>query len=56
MTDLLKILVIDDSEDDRILYKRTLQKITDTNYSMLEVDNGEDGLKHIQEDVPAVYY
>lgn len=53
MTDPLKILVIDDSEDDRLLYRRALQKSVNANYIITEASDGEEGLKRIQEDPPA---
>jgi len=53
MTEALKILVIDDSEDDRMLYRRELQKNTDPGYSIFEADDGEEGLRRIGEEQPA---
>jgi len=46
MTDTLKILAIDDSEDDLVLYRRALGK-SGHHYSILEAGNGEEGLEHI---------
>jgi signal transduction histidine kinase len=42
--------VIDDSEDDRLLYKRCLQKSAGTRYAVSETANGEDGLALIDRD------
>jgi len=50
MSDSAKILVIDDSEDDRLLYKRCLQKSAGANYAVSETANGEDGLARIDEE------
>jgi CheY-like chemotaxis protein len=47
MSEAVKILVIDDSEDDRFLYKRCLQK-SGTSYTVVETANGEDGLARIE--------
>jgi signal transduction histidine kinase len=44
MSQVTRILVIDDSEDDRLLYRRALRKITHAQYEMIEADNGDDGL------------
>jgi signal transduction histidine kinase len=44
MSDPANILVIDDSEDDRLLYKRSLKKSTDFSYAITEAASGEDGL------------
>ena len=41
MADPAKILVIDDSEDDRLLYRRSLQKTTGCNYLITESASGE---------------
>ncbi|MGH1350790.1 MAG: ATP-binding protein [Methyloligellaceae bacterium] len=38
------ILIIDDSEDDRLLYRRLLQKDDETDWQIVEADNGGDGL------------
>ena len=47
----LKILVIDDSEDDRLLYRRTLQK-TGAGHTVSEAADGEEGLKRLQLEHP----
>jgi CheY-like chemotaxis protein len=47
MGDAAKVLVIDDSEDDRLLYKRCLQKSAGTGYAVSEAASGEDGLAQI---------
>ena len=44
MAEPARILMIDDSEDDRLLYKRCLQKSEGANYAVSEAANGEDGL------------
>jgi CheY-like chemotaxis protein len=50
MSETAKILVIDDSEDDRLLYKRCLQKNVGVSYAVSEAANGEDGLAQIDEE------
>ena len=42
-----KILLIDDSEDDRLLFRRCLRKSTTTDYAVTEAATGEDGLAQI---------
>lgn len=49
----MNILVIDDNEDDRELYRRALQKISDKLYSISEVEDGEAGLASIAQQQPA---
>jgi CheY-like chemotaxis protein len=44
MSDPAKILVIDDSEDDRLLYRRSLEKSTGFGYVVTETASGEDAL------------
>jgi signal transduction histidine kinase len=41
------ILLIDDSEDDRLLFRRCLKKSTATDYAVTEAATGEDGLIEI---------
>lgn len=48
----ITLLVIDDNPDDRLLYRRTLQKSTDDSYSMLEAQNGEEGLALLETEIP----
>jgi len=51
MSDAAKILVIDDSEDDRLLYKRCLQKsAVAASYTVSETASGEDGLAQIDKE------
>lgn len=45
-----RILVIDDSEDDRLLYKRCLHKSAGASYAVSEAANGEDGLASLDEE------
>jgi len=49
----VKILVIDDNEDDRLLCRRTLKKMSDRNYVILEASDGEEGLAYIKDEQPA---
>ena len=53
MADAVRILVIDDSEDDRLLYKRLLRKGDQASYEVIEAGNGEEGLAAIDQAVPA---
>ena len=48
----MKLLIIDDSEDDQLLYRRCLQKDTATSYDILEAIDGEEGLRQIQKSSP----
>jgi len=48
----MKILIIDDSEDDRLMYRRALQKDTRTVYDILEAADGTEGLSHLQGSAP----
>jgi signal transduction histidine kinase len=50
MNDPAKILVIDDSEDDRLLYKRCLQKSAGASYAVSEAASGEEGLARIDKE------
>jgi CheY-like chemotaxis protein len=50
MRESATILVIDDSEDDRLLYKRCLQKSGGTRYAVSETANGEEGLALIDKE------
>jgi signal transduction histidine kinase len=50
MGDAAKILVIDDSEDDRLLYKRCLQKSAGAGYIISETAVGEDGLARLDKE------
>ncbi len=52
MPDSISILIIDDSEDDRLLYRRSLQKATDFTYETRETADGDSGLVQLQEDTP----
>jgi CheY-like chemotaxis protein len=45
-----RILVIDDSEDDRLLYKRCLKKSVGVSYAVSETASGEDGLVRIDQE------
>jgi len=53
MNELTKILIIDDSEDDRLLYRRALQKNAAGNFILCESDDGEKGLKMLQSAPPS---
>lgn len=48
----MKVLIIDDSEDDRQLYRRALSKGGDALYSFVEAADGEDGLHQIETSAP----
>lgn len=47
MTEGIKVLVIDDSEDDRLLYSRALKKVTDSKYEVSEAESGKEGFDAI---------
>jgi CheY-like chemotaxis protein len=48
----MKILIIDDSEDDRFLYRRSLQHEGAEDYKIFEAENGEEGLQIIADETP----
>lgn len=48
----LSILVIDDSEDDRLLYRRTLRQAGPHAYSIAEAEDGEEGIRRLQKGEP----
>jgi len=50
MSELTKILVIDDSEDDQLLYRRCLQKSVVARYQVSEASHGEEGLARLDGD------
>lgn len=45
MREQLKLLIVDDSKEDRVLYKRLLQKSFADEITIIEADCGEDGLE-----------
>jgi signal transduction histidine kinase len=45
-----RILVVDDSEDDRLLYRRCLQKSVVARYEVSETSHGEEGLARLEDD------
>jgi signal transduction histidine kinase len=51
MNDPANILVIDDSEDDRLLYRRSLKKCTGFSYVVTEAADGEEGLVCVDKEV-----
>ncbi len=51
--DELKILVIDDNDDDRMLYRRVLQRHADTRYTISEAREGDEGLQRLAQEEPA---
>src|SRR6185369_15344409 len=53
MGEIIKILVIDDNEDDRFIYRRALQKSIEHSYNTIEAKDGEEGLQRIAKDHPA---
>lgn len=44
MTECTRVLVIDDSEDDRVSYRRALQRAEQARYEMSEASDGDSGL------------
>ena len=53
MAETTSILIIDDSEDDRELYRRTLKKSDEGNYEIFEAKDGERGLELIAQTSPS---
>jgi signal transduction histidine kinase len=51
-TSTVKVLVIDDSPDDQLLYKRALKSGGDVTYDVATAENGEEGLARIAEKRP----
>jgi signal transduction histidine kinase/DNA-binding response OmpR family regulator len=52
MANAIKILIIDDSPDDQLLYRRALAKAVDAKYDLIEAEDGERGLACIENDAP----
>lgn len=48
----MKILIIDDSEDDRLLYRRSLQSGAQMPFEIIESADGDEGLERIQDSAP----
>lgn len=53
MTSAENILIIDDSEDDRFLYRRALQKESNIKYNIYEANDGKAGFSEIEEVMPS---
>jgi signal transduction histidine kinase len=52
MSSRLRILIVDDSSEDRELYRRLLGQDPENGYELLETDLGEEGLRLAQEENP----
>lgn len=52
MNDATKVLIIDDSEDDRLLYRRALAKGVEATYDIFDAEEGEAGLGRIAKEPP----
>jgi signal transduction histidine kinase len=52
MGDVVRILIIDDSADDRELYRRALKKNLDTCYDIVEAEDGDCGLAELEQRAP----
>lgn len=48
----LRILIIDDSTEDRLTYKRLLSGQEEISYEFIEADNGEDGIELFKAESP----
>src|SRR5258707_6188144 len=48
----LRILVVDDSPEDRLIYRRLLAKDPDHRYEIVETDSGADGLRQARAERP----
>jgi CheY-like chemotaxis protein len=53
MKDAVRVLVIDDSDDDRMLYRRTLKKVFGDRLSVTEQPTGESVLQVIEKIDPS---
>ena len=49
MNESIGVLIIDDSEDDRALYRRTLAKNSEATYEIAEAEDGEAGLARLDD-------
>src|SRR5215813_4651459 len=52
MPDVIRVLVVDDSEDDRELCRRALSRISETRYNVDEVDDGDRAIARISRATP----
>lgn len=52
MTEPLKILIIDDNQDDRLLCRRALLRSTAARYEVVDADDGDTGMRLIDEEKP----
>jgi len=52
MPESIRVLIIDDSPDDQLLYRRALTKGTDVAYDIVGASNGDDGLARMIEVKP----
>lgn len=52
MAELVRVLVVDDSEDDRDLCRRALQRVQDAHYNIDEANDGDKGLARIARSTP----
>jgi len=52
MIESLTLLVIDDSEDDRLLYRRAMEKNTSIDYTLIETNDGESGFLAVEKAQP----
>jgi diguanylate cyclase (GGDEF)-like protein len=48
----VKLLIVDDNPDDRVIYKRLLEKINGVHWSILESESGKDGLELCRNENP----
>ena len=48
----MKILIIEDNEDDRMLYRRSLKQNTEITYDIIEAEEGDTGLAKLEEEAP----
>ncbi|MBI4389528.1 MAG: response regulator [Nitrospinae bacterium] len=48
----IKLLLVEDSLEDRVIYKRLLEQCPDLQCEVLESDSGEDGLRMCRENAP----
>jgi signal transduction histidine kinase/DNA-binding NarL/FixJ family response regulator len=52
MAEAIKVLIIDDSDDDQLLYRRALNKAVDAKFEIIGAQDGEDGFARMADVTP----